>query len=52
MVDPDEHAEALNTQYTRNSNIVYLLKMDYGPEINILGLKMMVKSGLEKMMVC
>ena len=31
-----------NTQYMRNSNFVYVLKMEYVPKINIFGLKMMV----------
>jgi hypothetical protein len=38
----------LNTQYMRNPDMVYVLKMEYVPKINIFGLKMMVKSGLEK----
>ena len=29
--------------------MVYVLKMEYVSKINIFGLKMMVKSGLEKM---
>ena len=33
---------SLNTQYMRNSNFVYVLKMEYVPKINIFGLKMMV----------
>ena len=32
----------LNTQYMRNSNFVYVLKMEYVPKMNIFGLKMMV----------
>ena len=32
----------VNTQYMRNSNFVYVLKMEYVPKINIFGLKMMV----------
>ena len=32
----------------RNPDIVYLLKMEYLSKINIFGLKMIVKSGLEK----
>ena len=32
----------------RNSSIVYLVKMEYVSKTNIFGLKMMVKSGLEK----
>ena len=32
----------------RNPDMVYVLKMEYVSEINIFGLKMMVKSGLEK----
>jgi hypothetical protein len=34
--------------YATDSCFVYVLKMEYVPEINIFGLKMMVKSGLEK----
>ena len=33
---------SLNTQYMRNSNFVYVLKMEYVPKINIFGLQMMV----------
>jgi hypothetical protein len=32
----------------RNPDMVYIPKMEYVPKINIFGLKMMVKSGLEK----
>ena len=32
----------------RNSNLVYVPKMEYVHKVNIFGLKMMVKSGLEK----
>ena len=32
----------------RNPDIVYVLKMEYVSKINIFGLNMMVKSGLEK----
>ena len=32
----------------RNPDLVYVLKMEYVSKINIFGLKMMVKSGLEK----
>jgi hypothetical protein len=38
----------VNTQYMRNSNFVYVLEMEYLHKINGFGLKMMVKSGLEK----
>ena len=38
----------INTQYMRNPDMVYVLKMEYVSKINIFGLKMMVKSGLEK----
>ena len=31
-----------------NPDMVYVLKMEYVSKINIVGLKMMVKSGLEK----
>ena len=37
-----------NTQYMRNPDMLYVLKMEYVSKINIFGLKMMVKSGLEK----
>ena len=40
--------QILNTQYMRNPDMVYVLKMEYVSKINIFGLKMMVKSGLEK----
>ena len=41
--------ESLNTQYMRNPDMVYVLKMEYVvSKINIFGLNMMVKSGLEK----
>ena len=42
------HFNLLNTQYMRNPDMVYVLKMEYVSKINIFGLKMMVKSGLEK----
>ena len=32
----------------RNTDIVYMLKMEYVTKINTFGLKMMVKSGIEK----
>ena len=37
-----------NTQYMRNPDMVYVLKMEYVYKINIFGLNMMLKSGLEK----
>ena len=37
-----------NTQYVTNPTIVNLVKMEYGWNFSISGLKMMVKSGLEK----
>ena len=37
----------IKTQYMRNPDMAYLLKMEYVSKINIFGLKMMVKSGLE-----
>ena len=37
-----------NTQYIRNPDMVYVLKMEYISKIHIFGIKMMVKSGLEK----
>jgi hypothetical protein len=41
----------LNTQNMRNSNLVYVPKMEYVQKVNIFGLKMMVKSGLEKIIL-
>ena len=38
----------LNTSYSTDSCIVFTLKMESLPEVTILGLKTMVKSGLEK----
>ena len=38
----------LNTQNTTNPKIVYPVNMEYGWNFSISGLKMMVKSGLEK----
>ena len=38
-------------QYMRNSTILYPLKTEYGHAINIFGLKMIVKSGLEKIIL-
>ena len=35
-------------QYMRNPDVVYILKMEYVSKLNIFGLKMMVKSCLEK----
>jgi hypothetical protein len=35
-------------EYLRHPDMVYVLKMEYVSKINIFGLKMMVKSGLEK----
>ena len=37
-----------NTQYMRNPDMIYVLKMEYVSKINIFGLNMTVKSGLEK----
>ena len=37
-----------NTQYMTNLTIVYPVKMEYGWNLGISGLKMMVKRGLEK----
>jgi hypothetical protein len=39
------------TQNMRNSNLVYVPKMEYVHKVNIVGLKMMVKSGLEKIIL-
>ena len=38
----------INTSYLNNSYIIFTLKMESVPKITIFGLKMMVKSGLEK----
>ena len=40
--------EGFNTQFMRNTDMVYLLKMEYVSKINSFGLNMMMKSGLEK----
>ena len=40
--------DKINRQYVRNPDMAYVLKMEYVYKINIFGLKMMVKSGLEK----
>ena len=40
--------KCLNTQYATDSYFIDVLKMEYVYKINIFGLKMMVKSGLEK----
>ena len=41
----------INTQYMRNPDMVYVLKMEYVSKITIFSLKMMVKSGLEKILL-
>ena len=38
----------LNTSYLTDSYIVFTLELESGSKITIFGLKMMVKSGLEK----
>ena len=38
----------LNTQYMTNSTLVCQVKIEYVTKNNIFGLKMMMKSGLEK----
>ena len=40
--------KTINIQYMRSSTILCTVKMECEPEINIFVLKMMVKSGLEK----
>ena len=40
--------QKLNIQYMTNPTIVYPVKIEYGWNVSISGLKMMVKSGLEK----
>ena len=39
---------AFNTQYMRNPDIICVLKMEHVSKVYTFGLKMMVKSGLEK----
>jgi hypothetical protein len=46
-----DYQQNLNTQNMRNSNLVYVPKMEYVHKVNIFGLKMMVKSGLEKIIL-
>ena len=41
----------LNTQYMTNSTLVSPVKMEYVTKNNIFGLKMMMKSGLEKIIL-
>ena len=38
----------INTSYLTDAYIVFTLKLESGSKITIFGLKMMVKSGLEK----
>ena len=40
-----------NTQNMRSSNLVYVSKMEYVHKVNIFDLKMMVKSGLKKIIL-
>ena len=42
------YSRFFNTQYMTNTTIVSPVKMEYGWNFSISGLKMMVKSGLEK----
>jgi len=42
------HWVVINTSYSTGSYIVFTLKMESVSKITIFGLKMMVKSGLEK----
>ena len=44
-------ATPLNTQYMTNSFLIYPVKMEYVSKLNIFGLKMMVTSGLEKLIL-
>ena len=43
-----EHSKAINTFYLTDSYIVFTLKMESVSKNTIFGLKMMAKSGLEK----
>ena len=40
-----------NTEYATDSTLVCPVKMEYGPENNVFVLKMMMKSGLEKIIL-
>ena len=40
-----------NAQYVKNPTMVYSVKMEYVSKTTIFGLKMMVKSGLEKILL-
>ena len=40
--------QVLIAQHMRNPGMAYILKMEYVSKTNIFGIKMMVKSGLEK----
>ena len=42
------YTKYLNTQYMTNSTLVCPVKIEYVTKNNIFGLKMMMKSGLEK----
>ena len=44
----DSYPQPFNTKYATDSYLVYVLKMEYVYKFNIFCLKMMVKSGLEK----
>ena len=46
-----KHDFFINTQNKRNSNLVYVSKTEYVHKVNIFGLKMMVKSGLKKIIL-
>ena len=43
--------EPFNTYYATDSTLVCPVKMEYGPKNNIFILKMMMKSGLEKIIL-
>ena len=43
--------DLLNTQYMTNSTLVCPVKIEYVTKNNIFGLKMMMKSGLEKIIL-
>ena len=43
-----EFYSIVNTQFMTNLTIVYMVKMEYGWNFSISGLKMMVKSGPEE----
>ena len=48
IIIKSRHNKYFNTSYLTDSYIVFILKLESGSKITIFGLKMVVKSGLEK----